>query len=161
RVLPSFPTRRSSDLGSLILLKVLPYREQQWRGLIYNTITGAVLRNDAIVQACVQMPEDHGIIFPGGYYLQSGEHKGFDAAMQGMQYKRTLRSPNGEDVLYVFYEREAGKSALFVYNTIRRELQNPLFGHGYAFLQDGRMVLFHAEGDSATRIHPKIGRAHV
>ena len=141
-------------VGSLILLKVLPYREQQWRGLIYNTITGAVLRNDAIVQACVQLSEDHGIIFPGGYYLQSGEHKAFDAAMQGMQYKRTLRSPNGEDVLYVFYEREAGKSALFVYNTIRRELQNPLFGHGYAFLQDGRMVLFHAEGDSATRIHP-------
>lgn len=141
-------------VGSLVLLKVLPYREQQWRGLIYNTITGTVVRNDAIVQACVQLPEDHGIIFPGGYYLQSGEHKAFDAAMQGMQYKRSLRSPNGEDVLYVFYEREAGRSALFVYNTIRRELQNPLFGHGYAFLQDGRMVLFHAEGDGATRIHP-------
>ncbi|MGY1518925.1 DNA repair ATPase [Luteimonas sp. A482] len=141
-------------VGSLVLLKVLPYREQQWRGLIYNTITGAVVRNDAIVQACVQLPEDHGIIFPGGYYLQNGEHKAFDAAMQGMQYKRTLRSPNGEDVLYVFYEREAGRSALFVYNTIRRELQNPLFGHGYAFLQDGRMVLFHAEGDAPTRIHP-------
>jgi hypothetical protein len=141
-------------VGSLVLLKVLPYREQQWRGLIYNTITGAVVRNDAIVQACVQLPEDHGIIFPGGYYLQNGEHKAFDAAMQGMQYKRMRRSPNGEDVLYVFYEREAGRSALFVYNTIRRELQNPLFGHGYAFLQDGRMVLFHAEGDTATRIHP-------
>ena len=141
-------------VGSLVLLKILPYREQQWRGLIFNTVTGAVVRNDAIVQACVQLPEDHGIIFPGGYYLQNGEHKAFDAAMQGMQYKRTLRSPNGEDVLYVFYEREAGRSALFVYNTIRRELQNPLFGHGYAFLQDGRMVLFHAEGDAPTRIHP-------
>ena len=92
-------------VGSLVLLKILPYREQQWRGLIYNTITGSVVRNDAIVQACVQLPEDHGVIFPGGYYLQSGEHKAFDAAMQGMQYKRSLRSPNGEDVLYVFYER--------------------------------------------------------
>ncbi|WP_298576699.1 DNA repair ATPase [uncultured Luteimonas sp.] len=141
-------------VGSLVLLKILPYREQQWRGLIYNTITGSVVRNDAIVQACVQLPEDHGVIFPGGYYLQSGEHKAFDAAMQGMQYKRSVRSPNGEDVLYVFYERDGGRSALFVYNTIRRELQNPLFGHGYAFLQDGRMVLFHAEGDAPTRIHP-------
>ncbi len=141
-------------VGSLVLLKVLPYRESQWRGLIYNTLTGAVVRNDAIVQACVQLPEDHGVIFPGGYYLQNGEHKAFDASMQGMQYKRTIRSPNGEDVMYVFYEREAGRSALFVYNTIRRELQNPVFGHGYAFLQDGRMVLFHAEGDAPTRIHP-------
>ncbi|TYT26241.1 AAA domain-containing protein [Luteimonas viscosa] len=141
-------------VGSLLLLKILPYRESAWRGLIFNTLTGTVVRNDAIVQACVQLPEDHGIIFPGGYYLQNGEHKAFDAAMQGMRYKRAIRSPNGEDVMYVFYEREAGRSALFVYNTIRRELQNPLFGHGYAFLRDGGMVLFHAEGDAPTRIHP-------
>ncbi len=141
-------------VGSLVLLKVLPYRETEWRGLIYNTLTGAVVRNDAIVQACVQLPEDHGIIFPGGYYLQNGEHKAFDASMQGMQYKRTIRSPNGEDVMYVFYDREAGRSALFVYNSIRRALQNPVIGHGYARMQDGRMVLFHAEGEEPTRIHP-------
>ena len=141
-------------VGSLVLLKVLPYRETVWRGLIYNTLTGAIVRNDAIVQACVQLPEDHGIIFPGGYYLQSGEHKAFDASMQGMQFKRSIRSPNGEDVLYIFYEREGGRSALFVYNTIQRVLQNPVFGHGYAFMHDGRMVLFHAEGTEPTRIHP-------
>ncbi|MGH8037603.1 MAG: DNA repair ATPase [Stenotrophomonas sp.] len=141
-------------VGSLILLKVLPYRETVWRGLIYNTLTGTIVRNDAIVQACVQLPEDHGIIFPGGYYLQSGEHKAFDASMQGMQFKRAIRSPNGEDVLYIFYEREGGRSALFVYNTIQRVLQNPVFGHGYAFMHDGRMVLFHAEGTEPTRIHP-------
>lgn len=129
-------------VGSLVLLKVLPYRETEWRGLIYNTLTGGIVRNDAIVQACVQLPEDHGVIFPGGYYLQGGEHKAFDASMAGMQFKRSSRSPNGEDVLYIFYEREGGRSALFVYNTIQRVLQNPVFGHGYAFMQDGRMVLF-------------------
>ena len=142
------------QVGSLILLKVQPYREDTWRGLIYNTLTGKVVRNDAIVQACVQLPDDHGIIFPGGYYLQSGEHKAFDASMQGMRYKRAIRSPNGEDMLYIFYEREAGKSALFVYNSIQRALQNPVFGLGYAFLRDGRMVLFNAENQEPTRIHP-------
>ncbi|WP_242112923.1 DNA repair ATPase [Luteimonas aquatica] len=141
-------------VGSLILLKVLPYRETAWRGLVYNTLTGKVTRNDAIVQACVQLPEDHGIIFPGGYYLQSGEHKAFEAGMEGMQFQRATRSPNGEDVMYVFYEHEQGRTALFVYNLIQRKLQNPLFGHGHALLPDGRMVLFHAEGDGATRIHP-------
>lgn len=141
-------------VGSLILLKVLPYRETQWRGLIFNTLTGNVVRNDAIVQACVQLPEDHGIIFPGGYYLQNGDHKAFEGAMRGMEYLRTIRSPNGEDVMYVFYEHESGRSALLVYNSIRRALQNPVIGHGYALLQDGRMVLFHAEGDAPTRIHP-------
>ncbi|NPC53821.1 hypothetical protein HPC50_43115, partial [Corallococcus exiguus] len=87
-------------------------------------------------------------------YLQGGEHKAFDASMAGMQFKRSIRSPNGEDVLYIFYEREGGRSALFVYNTIQRVLQNPVFGHGYALMQDGRMVLFHAEGSEPTRIHP-------
>jgi len=143
-----------AKVGTLILLKVLPYREQQWRGLIYNTITGKIVRNDAIVQACVQLPEDHGIIFPGGYYLQNGDHRAFDAQMDGMQFKRAIHSPNGEDVMYIFYDRAAGRSALFVYNTIQRALQNPVFGHGYALLHDGRMVLFHAEGEAPTRVHP-------
>jgi hypothetical protein len=141
-------------VGSLILLKILPYRETVWRGFVFNTITGRVQRIDAIVQACVQLPEDHGIIFPGGYYLQNGEHKAFDARMDDMRFQRAVRSPNGEDVMYVFYEHEAGKSALFVYNLIQRRLQNPLFGHGHAVLRDGRMVLFNAEGDAPTRVHP-------
>jgi hypothetical protein len=140
-------------VGALILLKVLPYRETTWRGLVYNTVTGKAVRQDAIVQACIQLPEDHGIIFPGGYYLQNGEHKAFDAAVQGMQYKRMIRSPNGEDVLYVFYERESGLSALLVYNMIQRRLQPPVLAHGYARLHDGRMVLFHAESNDPTRVH--------
>lgn len=141
-------------VGSLVLLKILPYRENEWRGLIYNMLTQNIVRNDAIVQACVQLPEDHGIIFPGGYYLQNGEHKAFDSSMDGMQFKRMIKSPNGEDVMYIFYEPSAGKSALFVYNTIQRSLQNPIFGHGYARLADGKMVLFYAEGEEPTRIHP-------
>ncbi|TQM05773.1 dynein-related subfamily AAA family protein [Pseudoxanthomonas sp. 3HH-4] len=140
-------------VGSLLLLKVLPYRESAWRGLVYNTQTGKVTRLDAIVQACIQLPEDHGIIFPGGYYLQNGEHKAFDAAVQDMQYKRTIRSPNGEDVMYVFYERETGQAALLVYNLVQRRLQPPVLAHGYARLHDGRMVLFRAENDDPTRIH--------
>jgi hypothetical protein len=141
-------------VGSLVLLKVLPYRETAWRGFVYNTITGRVQRIDAIVQACVQLPEDHGIIYPGGYYLQNGEHRAFDARMDDMRFQRAIRSPNGEDVMYVFYEHEGGRSALFVYNLIQRKLQNPLFGHGHAVLRDGRMVLFNAEGDAPTRVHP-------
>ncbi len=142
-----------AKVGSLILLKILPYRETSWRGLVFNTLTGKVVRLDAIVRACVQLPEDHGVIFPGGYYLQSGEHKAFDAAIQQMQYKRTMRSPNGEDVLYVFYERETGHAALLVYNLIQRRLQPPILAHGYARLQDGRMVLFQDDTNEATRVH--------
>ncbi|MNF34010.1 ATPase involved in DNA repair [compost metagenome] len=141
-------------LGSLILLKVLPYREEQWRYLVFNCLTRRVERIDAIGLACVQLPEDHGIVFPGGYYLQSGESRTFEQPMAGMRFKRALRSPNGEDVLYVFYQPEEGRSALFTYNLIERQLHSPIFGHGYARLEDGRMVIFAAEGAEPTRIHP-------
>ncbi|UQZ91162.1 DNA repair protein [Deltaproteobacteria bacterium Smac51] len=143
-----------AKVGSLILLKILPYRETVWRYLVYNTLTHDVKRIDSIGQACIQLPEDHGIIFPGGYYLQNGESKTFDQSMDGMLFRRMRRSPNGEDVLYIFYEPHDGRLALFNYNMIDRQLATPILGNGYTLLEDGRMVLFEDQGDEATRAHP-------
>lgn len=142
-----------AEIGSLILLRVLPYREKNYRYLVFNTLSQDVQRIDAIGQSCVQLPEDHGIIFPGGYYLQSGECKTFDEEVNGLKFQRMIRSPNGEDVLYVFYEPEEGVVALFAYNMINKELQNPIYGHGYALAEDGTIVIFSAESEP-TRIHP-------
>ncbi|WP_147694967.1 DNA repair ATPase, partial [Vogesella mureinivorans] len=88
------------------------------------------------------------------YVLQNGEQRSFERSMQGMRFKRSLRSPNGEDVLYVFYEPESGAKALFTYNLIERRLATPLFGHGYARLEDGRFVLFSVDSHEPTRVHP-------
>ena len=147
-----------AELGGLILLKIKPYREETWRYLIFNTMTEEVLRIDAIGQSCVQLPEDHGVIFPGGYYLQTGEYKTFEqesvnSESGGLKFKRMIRSPNGEDVLYVFYEPEEGVVGLFAYNLISKELQNPIYGHGYALSEAGKLVVFSAESEP-TRIHP-------
>jgi len=140
-------------VGALILLRVLPYREEQWRYLVFNTLNESVHRFDAIGQSCVQLPEDHGIIFPGGYYLSSGEHKTFDGSAGDLQFNRTIRSPNGEDVLYVFYDPDQGRVGLFGYNMINKSLLNPLTGHGYALSETGRLILFVSENEP-TRIHP-------
>ncbi len=142
-----------AEIGALILLKILPYREEQWRYLVFNKNTEAVVRIDNIGNSCIQLPENHGIIFPGGYYLQSGEYKTFDDDISGLEYKRTTRSPNGEDVLYAFYEPVEGKVALYSYNLVNKALDNPLFGHGFANMDDGRLVLFYAESEP-TRVHP-------
>jgi len=140
-------------IGSLILLKIRPYREEQWRCFVYNTLMQTVLRVDAIGDSCVQLPEDHGIVFPGGYYLQNGEYKTFGDDLASLKTKRVIRSPNGEDVLYVFYEREGGTIALLGYNLIRKEIKNPISGHGYALAHDGTIVIFSAESEP-TRVHP-------
>lgn len=142
-----------ANVGDLILLKVRPYREEVWRFFIFNKITESVLRADAIGESCVQLPEDHGIIFPGGYYLQTGKFKSFDEEVEGLTFKRAIRSPNGEDVLYVFYDPEQGVVALFAYNLIEKQLQNPIYGHGYALAENGQLVIFSAEGEP-TRVHP-------
>jgi len=140
-------------LGDLILIKILPYREETWRYFVFNTINASVSRIDAIGESCVQLPEDHGIVFPGGYYLQSGEHKTFDEETSGLRFQRSIRSPNGEDVLYVFYETVSGSIALMAYNMIDKKLANPIMGHGYALSDDGRLIIFTAV-DEPTRIHP-------
>lgn len=141
-----------AKVGELILLKIKPYREEQTRHLIFNCKTQQVLRQDAIAHTCVQLPEDHGIIFPGGYYLQNGEHKSFDDDAQNLQLHRVVKSPNGEDFLYIFYEPNEGQYALFGYNLITRTLQNPIYGHGQSLYNDGRVVVFSAESEPS-RVH--------
>ncbi len=140
-------------VGELILLRVKPYRETQSRYLVYVRRTQQVLRVDAIGRSCVQLPEDHGIVFPGGYILQSGEHRLFSDLPTDLQFKRRVLSPNGEDVLYVFYGVELGIYVLLTYNLINKSLEQPLLAQGYARYGDGRMMLFTAESDEPTRNH--------
>lgn len=141
-------------VGNLILLKILPYKEKQHRYLIFNTRTKDVHRVDAIGQACVSLPEDHGIIFPGGYYLQEGALKKFDGDFAGMGFMESVKSPNGEDVLYVFRNPDNGRNALLAYNLIRKEVRPPLRCNGYCLFDDGMMVVFQATSDEPTRVHP-------
>ena len=140
-------------VGHLILLAITPYKEETTRYLVYNSLTESVDRIDAIGDSCIQLPEDHGIIFPGGYYLENGETKSFPGDIAGLRFKRMFRSPNGEDVLYIFYEDVEGKFALFSYNLITKSLQNPIFSHGYALYQDGTLIIFSTQ-DEPTRVHP-------
>jgi hypothetical protein len=142
-----------AKLGILILLKIKPYREEAYRYLVYNTRTHGVSRIDAIGQSCVQLPEDHGIIFPGGYYLQSGETKSFATDTEGLLFKRRIRSPNGEDVLYLFYHPEQGRFVLLPYNMIRKEVANPIDCHGFSLFDDGTMVIFRVTTEEPTRVH--------
>ncbi|MFD7714117.1 DNA repair ATPase, partial [Streptomyces sp. NPDC059786] len=83
-------------VGPLILLDVLPYKEDVHRYLVFNTLTRNVVRLDGIGQSCRALPEEQGIVFPGGYCLATGEHKTFDGVDTGhLEFERTVRSPNG------------------------------------------------------------------
>ncbi|MCO8277720.1 DNA repair ATPase [Actinoplanes sp. TRM 88003] len=141
-------------VGPLILLRVLPYQETVYRYLVFNTRTKDVRRLDGIGQACRRLPDDQGIIFPGGYYLATGVAKTFDADTTDLEYERAIHSVNGEDVLYVFHARAAGRYLLLPYNVIRKEVATPIVGHGYSLFDDGILVVFRTTTDEPARVHP-------
>ncbi|GAA4598450.1 hypothetical protein BJY16_002718 [Actinoplanes octamycinicus] len=141
-------------VGPMILLRVLPYQETAYRYLIFNTRTRDVQRLDGIGQACRRLPEDQGVIFPGGYYLATGVSKTFDQDTSGLAFERVVRSVNGEDVLHVFHDAGTGRYLLLPYNVIRKEVATPITGHGYAIFDDGTLVVLRSPGDEPSRVHP-------
>ena len=145
---------RYAIVGELILFRIRPYREEHYRHLVFNQKRQTAVRMDSIDQACVQLPEDHGIITPKGYYLQDGRQREFDEDVEGMAYLECIKSPNGEDFLYIFYHVAQGRHVMIQYNLISKELSTPIFCHGYSLYDDGRMVLFSAPDEEPKRIHP-------
>ncbi|MEU3199479.1 DNA repair ATPase [Streptomyces sp. NPDC006996] len=141
-------------VGALILLRVLPYKETAHRYLVFNSLTRTLVRLDGIGQGCRRLPEDQGIVFPGGYCLAVGAHKTYELDTNGMEFEREVRSPHGEDVLYAFHAPARGRGLLLSYNQIREAVATPMACHGWALFDDGLLVLLRPEGDDAARVHP-------
>ncbi|MGQ4466262.1 DNA repair ATPase [Streptomyces violaceoruber] len=141
-------------VGALILLRVRPYKEDTDRHLVFNTLTKSVVRLDGIGAACRRLPDDQGIVFPGGYCLATGVHKTYELDAAGLEFEREVRSPNGEDVLYAFHARGESRGLLLSYNTIRKEVANPLPCRGWALAEDGTFTVLRADGDEPAQVHP-------
>ncbi len=130
-------------MGHIILVRIRPYLEDDFRHFIFNEKTGEVHRVDAIAHACIRLPGDQGLIFANGYYLQTGELKRFETVPGGgrMTYERQIPSANGEDVLFVFYDRTGGDYLLLSYNRIEQAVSTPMPCNGYSLFPDGEMLV--------------------
>jgi MoxR-like ATPase len=141
-----------ADLGNLIALKIRPYQEKAWRYIIFNEKMQEAVRVDSIEKACVRLPDDQGIIFSNGYYLQTGEYKIFDNIVHDLQFEKRVNSSNGEDYLFTFYDQEAGVYALLPYNLVEQKVETPILCSGYTIFPDGELCYFRAENE-ANRNH--------
>ncbi|MHC4581943.1 MAG: DNA repair ATPase, partial [Planctomycetota bacterium] len=92
------------------------------------------------------------MIFPKGYYLQAGAKKQFETQMEDMVFEKRIASPNGEDYLYVFYNRDSGVYVLLSYNIIEQQVSPPVLCNGYSFFDDGTLIYFRA-GEEAKKHH--------
>lgn len=132
-------------IGNLIVLKILPYQETQYRYIVFNQKIKEAIRVDALEDSCVLLPDNQGIIFAKGYYIQTGEFKLFDNQLENMLFEKRIASPNGEDYLYVFYQQNTGLYALLPYNLITQEVATPIICNGYSIFEDGELIYFKAE----------------
>ena len=129
-------------IDNLILLKILPYQENKFRYFVYSEKTRQAIRLDAIEESCVLLPDAHGIIFSSGYFLQTGEYKTFDNDNHDLQFTKRIPSENGEDYLYIFYNRKTGLYVLLSYNLIEQRLDTPIICNGYSLFSTGEMIYF-------------------
>jgi len=129
-------------VGPLIILRILPYQETKYRHLVFNEKNREVHRLDGIGQSCVLLPESQGILFANGYMLATGEVKTYETGKSGLRFERRVAAGNGEDTLFVFYQRTSGHYVLFSYNVIAQSVETPVVCNGFALDPDGRMLLF-------------------
>ena len=141
-----------SLVGNIILLKIRPFKEEAFRYFVFNEKIKQAIRLDSIQDACVQLPDDHGLIFSNGYYLQTGQYKAFDSNLDQLLFEKRIASPNGEDFLYVFYRRESGHYVLLSYNMIEQKVANPIICNGYSLFENGHLI-FYKSDDSPQKHH--------
>lgn len=133
-----------ADLGALIALKIRPYQEKD-RFFIYNEKLQEVQRVEALGESGVLLPDNQGIVFPNGFYLQTGEYKIFEHTGKNQLFEKRIVSPNGEDYLFVFYNQQAGLYTLLPYNLIEQKVATPILCHGYTLFPNGELAYFRAE----------------
>lgn len=137
-------------VGNTVLLKIRPYQERADRYIVYNDKIQEARRIDAIRDACVLLPGDHGLIFSNGYYLDTGTYKTFESAtLANMRFEKRIAAPNGEDFLYVFYNPEMGSYVLLSYNLIEQHVETPIVCKGYSIFDNGRLLYFKSTGEPA------------
>ncbi|RBW61315.1 AAA family ATPase [Tenacibaculum sp. E3R01] len=137
---------RYGNLGNLITLEIKPFQEDP-RYFVYNHKLQEVKKIDSIKDTAVQLPDDHGIIFPNGYYLQTGEYKLFESDTKDVKFQEKIISPNGEDFLYVFYATIRGLYILMSYNIIEQEVKTPIICNGFTVLENGELCYFRTENE--------------
>ncbi len=155
------------DLGQLIILKILPYKEKEYRYFVFNNKLKNAIRIDSIANTCKLLPGGHGLIFPDGYYLQNGEYKFFDVPVEKVVFDELNSSTNGEDYQYIFYNVDSGIYLVYSYNVIEQSIEMPIVCSGYSHFENGEMVVFRHENDPrknhAIQVWqtPYVGESHV
>jgi len=151
-----------ADLGNLIAVRVRPHRED-FRAYVFNQRTKEVVNLRSLNESAILLPDNQGIIFSNGYYLQNGTHKLFDAQPDDVGFLRRIASPNGEDFLYIFARSATNTYVLLSYNIIRQAVETPIVCNGFTiqphlFPHRGRCHAPPSGADMGNALHGRAAR---
>lgn len=135
-------------IDNIIILKIRPYQEQDYRYIVYSSKVHKAVRIDSIKESCLLLPDEQGIVFPNGYFLQSGDYKIFDTEYKGFVFDKKIIAPNGEDYNFIYFNKQTGQYVLNNYNVIEQKLATPIYCHGYSFFDNGEMLLFKSDAEA-------------
>lgn len=136
-----------ADLGNFILIRIKPYQEN-FRAFIFNNKTKEVLNIPTLNETGILLPDNQGIIFANGYYLQSGEYKIFESELTNLEFVRRIPSANGEDYLFIFYHNEKNIYVLMSYNIIKQQVETPIICNGFTLFKNGKLIYFRSEEEA-------------
>ncbi len=136
-----------SIIGNIVVLKILPYQEKKYRYIVFNSKVQEAIRIDSLEDACVLLPDNQGIIFSNGYYLQTGQYKLFENNITGLKFEYKQASVNGEDYLYEFYNEEQGTYVILIYNIITQKIDTPIICNGYSLFDNGELCYFKSDNE--------------
>jgi hypothetical protein len=88
-----------------------------------------------------------GINFSARVLLANRRGKLFEKGLRDMLFEKRIVSPNGEDFLYVFFNKENGAYLLLSYNIIAQRVDNPISCHGYALFENGELCYFRKDDE--------------
>jgi len=140
-----------ADLGNMIAVRIKPFQEE-FRTFIFNLRTKEVVNIKSLNESAILLPDNQGLIFANGYYLQNGTYKIFDTNAERFQFLRKINAPNGEDFLYIFTQSETNTYILMSYNIIQQLVETPIICNGFTIFPDGQLIYFRTENE-AVRHH--------
>lgn len=137
-------------MGNLILIKFMPYNELP-RFYIFDEVSRKIIKTENFEYSLQELPENNGIIFANGFYLNDGQYKQFSFDLDANKHEN-YKSPNGEDYLFVFYSRRNNNYIIYNYNLVSKEMTPPVIAKGVTLLDNGGLIVL-KESEELSTVH--------
>ncbi|MCB9496893.1 MAG: DNA repair ATPase [Fibrobacteria bacterium] len=134
-------------LGDIVTLRIRPFQEKDPRHFLYFCKTKQAFRVDSLAHSSALLPQQHGLLLPDGWALQSGDLRRFQTVRPDLFFDGRMESGTGEDHLYSFHDPATGEYTLLSYRLTEQRTETPISCHGWCLVPSGELLVFRAQSE--------------